>query len=538
MVGTPVAIGPFFGGLNDVNDPSSIEDEQCSELLNFDIDVDGSIVSRPGFKGISYGSLAGMLAPIAQRPLGTLHLNDQTFAIVSYIDRLDSYREKIAALDIDTNLVTVIQNNPSGVEFIAALQYDNKLWILSPADPVNSGWWTPTGGWTSVGAIPRGIAFLMYKERMFVARPDGRVYFSRVGDPTKWDSWGFYDVNPGDGQKIMAMISHMGQIIIFKEHSTYVLSYDSAPENATIQQVSSTIGTNAINSVTVHENIIYTFHGNTLYAINNWRWQDVSSHKVRIFDPPDSDYMPKKFRSGISGVFTVGRRVIVRHRTKFWIYYPDMDAWSTWSRKPIGSLFTTWDIFLPLPKLTGEGYAQYLVGNSVQRDVNDNYLDHSSFWYYFIDGYVTDGGMDLFPVAVASKMYDYDTPYNFKRLHWWGVDLLSKKTVNVEVFPETFNTQITWDQLENMNLTWDQLTLNGSTWNRLADISVNVTDSYSMNYQNGVRSFIKWLKSLRFRKIVFRLSSEHDGSLYEGPLRIFTAMALVTNKQLGPRKAN
>lgn len=59
MSGTPVKIGPFTNGLNILNEPTTIADTECVELLNFDVDLDGSIVSRPPIVEISNGIAGG-----------------------------------------------------------------------------------------------------------------------------------------------------------------------------------------------------------------------------------------------------------------------------------------------------------------------------------------------------------------------------------------------------------------------------------------------------------------------------------------------
>ena len=59
MSGTPVKIGPFVNGLNILNEPTTIADTECVELINFDVDLDGSIVSRPPITAIDNGIPGG-----------------------------------------------------------------------------------------------------------------------------------------------------------------------------------------------------------------------------------------------------------------------------------------------------------------------------------------------------------------------------------------------------------------------------------------------------------------------------------------------
>src|SRR5258708_828194 len=42
-----VRLGPFVGGLNTTNDPSSVADNELVALSNLELDIDASLVSRP-----------------------------------------------------------------------------------------------------------------------------------------------------------------------------------------------------------------------------------------------------------------------------------------------------------------------------------------------------------------------------------------------------------------------------------------------------------------------------------------------------------
>lgn len=540
MPGTPVEIGPFFGGINSANDPSTIEDIQCADIFNFDIDTDGSLVSRPGFIEVFTPSVSdGFAETLGAYPLTTFQYYGQRFVVVAGNNRANG-DEWVRAIDYDTLTATTVISTPSA-PYSDALQYDNKLWVMSSAAPVNGGYWTPDGGWTSVGAMPKGIACLTYKERMFIASDTGFVYFSELADFTQWPSSNFYRVGPGDGEKLLAMISFMGQIVLFKENSTYVLAYDSAPENATMQCVSESIGTESLKSVTVHENIIYTFHNNKVYSINNWRWTDVSD-KIEISDAPNYPKAPQKYSTGTATLSSVGRRVVVRYRTKHWVYYPDLDSWVRWGTKYDRDYNLThrnlWDEFLKIPWSRADGLDEYWTGcyTKVRWDGTTAGLYYN---YRFLDGpQVLGDSTSTFDTVIKTKMYDYQTPYTFKRLHWWGIDLLSKQTINVKVRPFTYNTSATWNDLYNQGLTWDAANLQGRTWDRPVEIAVDVSDSYNIDYTSEMRTFIKYLKSLRFRKVQFEISSTSDGTTTKGPLRIFSAIAVISNKQLGPKKAN
>ena len=50
-----VQLGPFMKGLNTFSDPSAVPDDGLAELLNMELDLDGSLVSRPPFHDTEIG---------------------------------------------------------------------------------------------------------------------------------------------------------------------------------------------------------------------------------------------------------------------------------------------------------------------------------------------------------------------------------------------------------------------------------------------------------------------------------------------------
>ena len=60
MPGSPVKIGPFVGGLNNVSRAGESKDNEVVELINFEVGLDTSILSRPPIEAVAntYGTSA------------------------------------------------------------------------------------------------------------------------------------------------------------------------------------------------------------------------------------------------------------------------------------------------------------------------------------------------------------------------------------------------------------------------------------------------------------------------------------------------
>jgi hypothetical protein len=128
--------------------------------------------------------------------------------------------------------------------------------------------------------------------------------------------------------------------------------------------------------------------------------------------------------------------------------------------------------------------------------------------------------------AVTTKSYDFESPYSFKRLFWWGVDVIAQSTVNGEVFPISYGRKITWGQAKLR--TWGAA--KAFTWGRGADISL-VVDTVVPVAGSADRTFLKMLQGLRFRQINFRLFGTVDGKSSTSPTRIFGITVIADTKQ-------
>ena len=188
MTGSPVKIGPFLNGLNTFSEPTAVTDTECTELTNFDIDLDGSIVSRPS---------TGILPSSAGNGPIILGFYTSTANIVYVIITDNANNIKAYDLSSGAALFTIV----TGVKCRTVAQYANKLWIVATPDSASPGGsWDPVGGYTSVAAIARGNSCCVYKERLFVssgpaatANPN-RVNFSNAANFSTWSGTDFFDV--------------------------------------------------------------------------------------------------------------------------------------------------------------------------------------------------------------------------------------------------------------------------------------------------------------------------------------------------------
>lgn len=169
------------------------------------------------------------------------------------------------------------------------------------------------------------------------------------------------------------------------------------------------------------------------------------------------------------------------------------------------------------------GYETYYAGN----------VDAGlSYWFRYTDGLQATNSFEKFTARLITKAYDFGVPYGFKRLYWWGVDLLGKTFTSFKVTPNAYSTQVTWGDLSAVPFSQYQ------TWGRPLDVSLDVTDSISGANPAYYRTFIKLLKGLRFRQAQFTLETTTDGSGDTGPFRVFSLTSYVDNKETVVKKVS
>lgn len=504
MPANPVKIGPFVGGMNTYSGPSSIGDNEAVDILNMDIDLDGSLSSRPGLS--QDASLGGALN--LSHPLGTYRSSTD----VVYV--LFCHSSGLYILNTATQLVSFIIAGA----FTSAVQYADKMWLTIRPNgaAVGGGKWDPVGGYVAVPTMPRAMTSCIYKERMWIAGSRNndetsinRLKFSNAGNLDVWTVTDTIDVAGGDGEDIQKIYVYDSSIAIFKSDSTYVLAYDSAPTKAQVQKVS-VIGANNRFSVIEYENTLFVFHEAKVYRISNWNWEHAN---IKLpFQYVNTAAVTPEDGTSLS---VLNNRIICRFYDNYYVLGLKTGAWSRWDFTQ--SAYTPSD-FIADPNVSPVyGATMHYAGT----------MTNNHKFYRFID-------LPLFAESVeinlVTKDYDFGPSYGFKRLFWWGADLLQKADTTYYVRPVVYTSSVLWGQVSAVAIS----TL--GTWGRPLDFSLNVTDSVGGGNTIGYRTFVKLLKGLRFRQISFRLNSVVQAS--GAPYRIFSLTAFVDNKQQVSKKVS
>jgi hypothetical protein len=508
MPGEAVRLGPFKGGLNSSSDPSSIADDELSVCENFEFDTDGSLSSRPPITDYTAGPVADTL-----HILGCFVDNNGAVWTIGATTNIIYYDNSGTWVQITT-----------GFRAAAMVQYGNKAWlIVEPGSANPGGSWVPTtpgaaGTFTAVSAMPKGMAGQIFKDRLYICAGskattnESRIAFSAIADPATWSGSDFFDVNPGDGQKIIDIYSSGNSLYCFKSDSTYVFSYDSSPTKGVLQPISNSIGVSSIECLAQFENTIYVYHEGFLYELVNYIFSKLN-YKVD-FTPDFTN--PTTYDRPVA-LSKVGDRMVLRYFDKVYVFNLKTRTWTTWVTTKLVGRFTQ------LPKdSTSNAPLSYLSGSSA---LNDNDV------FKFTDAFSTL--TETIVCKARTKYFDFQSPNLFKRMYWWGVDCIAQGTVTGTVTPVIYSFSVTWGQLSSMK--WGDLA--GFTWGQPLNIVPSVVDSADASGSTG-RRFIKFLKAIRFRNVYFEVQLQTDGTATTSPAKLFTINPVISQKQQAPKRIN
>lgn len=524
MAPETLRLGPFTGGMNTGSDPALVQDTELINCLNLELDIDGSLVSRPAIQIAFQGAQNERLF---------------IFGSIVFSGTLYLFATRNGGTYVSSNAGSSwTQLNPGGLsrECKTMEVYNNTVWLPATPNSANGGMsWTPGGGAVAVAAMPRGEKCVIHKNRLYICPGNtattnaSRLSFSSPADPTTWPGINFIDVQPGDGDTLNNVAVYQDNLLLFKGESTHVLAYDLDPVDAILREINPVVGSDGSQGVVQYENTIYAMHRNKVYEITNFTFALLNIKLPLVFD--NSLPTGTTARYDNQHLSTLGERLIVRYYNRTYSFQLRTRTWSEWSKTDDTSTIE-WHIFGPLVRardLSGSGLDSYYTGYS---------FDVSSGGYKvikIIDGRAAGNaeglGSNTMYCIATTKNYDMADPVRYKRLFWWGADVVTGQTAVGSITPITLINSTTWNALTTE--TWSSL----ETWaSPLASAAAFVETITGDNISN-TNKLIKFGKAMRFRKANFSIQLQTDGTPTQ-PTKIFQFVAIVGIKQLVSARAS
>jgi len=366
--------------------------------------------------------------------------------------------------------------------------------------------------------MPKGECIVTFKDRLWIAEGKDstvngtRLYRSRtVADPSLWQSSNdFVDVGSGDGQNIVQLAVYFNTLIIFRTESTFGLQYTSDPAAAVVSLVIPKVGLSSKDSLTQFETYIYFMYENKAYEFVNNRAAQINV-KVPFFSTTTTGiYLPY-------AVSEFNQRIIFTYFDQTFVYNLRTRSWTIWKSSLYGSLgqFFTRSNDDDKNIILGHQNTAVPVGGTRVAPLLQVTDEYSAV-------------QETMECRIQTKNFNYQASSIFKRLFWWGLDATFKGTVVGTAVPITQSFTVTWQTLFNSE-TWNSMLQ--YTWGSPQSGSPPIDTSVTESAVTFRRVFVKFLKSLRFRQIFFRVLFTTNGSAAEAPVRLFSLTTYVNPKQ-------
>lgn len=518
MATETLRLGPFSGGLNTGSDPVLVQDTELIDCINLELDIDGSLVSRPAIQ-IAF-----------QQPANNERL--LVFGSVVFSGTLYLFATRNGTTFVSSNggsSFTALSPGGTSRECRSMEVYNNTVWM--PAIPTSSGGgisWTPGGGAVAVAAMPRGEKCVVHKNRLYIVPGESatsnssRLSFSNAADFTTYGGANFIDVQPGDGDTLNNLVVYQDNLLLFKGESSHVLAYDLDPVDAILREINPVVGSTGSFGVTQYENFVYVMHRNKVYEVSNYTYSLLNIKVPFVFDNALPTGTTVRYENQHLSI--LGARLIVRYYNRTYSYQLQTKTWGEWMKTDDTSTIE-WHIFGPLVRardLAGSGRDSYYTGYS---------FDVSGGGYKVIK--IIDGrdagsleglGTNTMYCIATTKDYDMANPIVYKRLFWWGADVLTGEDVLGSVTPITLVSSATWNDLTTQ--TWAQL----NTWGNPTMGANTFEELITGDDIANTNKLIKFGKAMRFRKVNFSIRLQTNGSTTQ-PTKIFQYTAIVAIRQ-------
>lgn len=539
----------FTGGLNNYWDQSSIQDNELASLINFEVTTNGALTSRPPIWFEEHPTNGTVYTPVADEPIDVIGIYVEAGGARSLVTVTD---DKTWLYNVETKAWTQIAT----FRATDSTQFQNKV-VLASATEGAGGYWE-AGTFTNTDTMPALGGIELFQNRFFGFGIQGTntantIYWSDIttagveGESNSIWNWedaqGYFyvEIGAGDGQWITALAQGYNDIVIFRNRSTYRFSYGELPEEGNMQVMQQDIGAETARSVVKFENAHFVLSGKTLYKYQNWLYYPLNSERVNF---EQQDAFEPRFEHAIS---IVGRRCIVWHGGSVYVYNLDTSTWSEWeSQKRVG-------YFVTVPRQSEDDKEELYYGISGDSGVNAPGATDYALYRIRDRIMASQQGSEEMICSLRTKIYDFATPVEWKRLYFWSADIATARQVRASAIPVAITeapVSVRWDELsqdgefDNSYYTFDELSKEDefdevfSTWDRpkTPGSIESVVDDFPLG--NLLRISTKLDQSLRFRRIFFELYLTCDGTATTSPVQVFSIIPMIGVKAKTARGAN
>jgi hypothetical protein len=501
-------LNDFSGGLNNYWDASTIKPNEVPYLINMEFSPNGALVSRP---------------PIVETELPQILVSGtpQYIEILGYFSPSGGDRYLVAGAGTKTYRLNLDATTPAWTELWANratgyTQYDNKI-VLCKSTTGGAYWAVGDTAVTAIPDMPALDGISVNKSRFFGwgvrgTANDTKIYYSELtaigAGTTVWD-WNIdsvINVGLGDGQPITGLLVDYTNIYVFKSSSTYAFTYDALPEEGTVSLIQQGIGAENKHCYANYQNGYVVLHDQTLYRFQSGQFAPLNAQKVN-FAPLAGTYQTD------FAVSVFADRAIIWFNGSIYVLNLLTGTWAQWeTTTALARVFQT-------PRNSTE-IRQYEIGYGITASTD------TTKWklYQISNSPTTAESTETFTCKLRTRIYDFETPAEWKRLYWWAADIAADGLITATVTAIAASSTVrSWDQLSTT--TWD--ILDTRTWDKILSEDAYVTTERTLAEGVPQRALLKLEHSIRFRRAYFEVYFSCDGTAETSPAQIFSITPMI-----------
>lgn len=523
MVGKPIRLGPFKGGLNNsAGQGDYIKDDELYELVNLEVDTDGSLVNRPPMQVKSFGAVPDKIKSLGSFSTST----GKHYYVIKYINN-NSNKDSVGLVDAEDFTSSPVILSSKEVKAGCVVQYQDRLYVIpAPGAGKVGGYFDSNLNWVDETALPEGETVAIYLERMWIGAganatsQTSLVRFSAIGDASSWGANDNFNVNAGDGQNVTAIIVVFNDLFVFKTHSTYRVTAGANVLQAQRSTISTSIGTPNAYTVTLYNNrSLYLYHNGHVYELYNYNFTNIST-AISTTRFAESSHDPI-CNVGL-GIFS--DRLFFTYYEKLYVMSMLSGKWCEW--QTLTGSRTPWGI---VSIQTSNGELMYA---SVTYHSNST-IESKRFFVagpsrIYSDAVPESSG--TIPIKLVTKTYDFDTSWAYKVAFWFGATAAVSSYLTFTATVPNIGSNYTWDEWSAK--TWDELYNDPEIfWDN--NTSVEYKDQVGPGLGGYARKMYKFKKKIRFRQAYLTLEnySRSNVSGSDSMVRIYDITAFVDAKE-------
>lgn len=490
-----VLLDNFSGGLNNVTDPSLIEENELAEALNIVFSRNGKPISRPPY------------VIEKAKPTGATYIKP-----LGYFRNEDGVMHLVAATQNQTYLYRFSDDTwvSTGAGFGAAdiTTYYNRLYLVNAAGA--GGYYSKVSGtytYSTVAAMPAGTQIHYTQGRIYIAsRALGNTSTLRYSNvPTLGASINdfpvenYIDVNEGDGQLLLKIIEGNGELFLFRSHSTWRLAFGASadPADGSLTQLSNAVGVDNEYGVVAGENFHAVMYAGALYRLAGYNYYPFNDMNKLTFNAVGSGYTIP------TAVSKVGQYLLAWYYGSMYCFDTESNTWTEWS-STLNAAY-----FIEAPRGTLSAANEAINAFGVGATTAEQSLLKLGLEY-------PGASSETITCRIKTKTYDAGMPTKFKRMFGWELLVLAVNYVKGSIVAiENQASPVTWSTLQTY--TWAGANAAQIPW---APAGVQPTHVTGLPATAPKPTAVKITGKTTFKRAYFTVEFANDGTASTSPSRL------------------